>query len=1171
MELRKLAAILFTDIQGFSTLLREKELHVLEYLQQCYYPLADQLLIQYDGRLIRREGDAIVAEFASPQKAVHYAESLQKKLYQFPKKTEITYLVRIGIHAGEVVYQHGEVLGHTLSVAKRLESFCQAGGICISQEVMQHLNLSDFQLYFQDQGRCALKGIGQIHVYQGYLKPIVDGFLQTVFPFLVHQIQNQGVLFCVGPFLQALDWEKKIISYLEPKASDVHEAAQIYEEEHQRSALQKTLESFFSKQSLSLGEELFFKLPLDWVCTTTIGGAFHQKLFERKQLSEEMQNVYLFFGSLFEQDFLITEDDLDELFQRLHRLPVELSGALATRTLVFLGCDPESRSFKNFYRRMSDTILLEAGKKRFLVWEETSSSEKWWSNKGVQLLRSSALSFVQMIVQLLENQEKISTENVILPVKSKRPYKFLDYFEMDDQAIFFGRENDLPKILAKIYSQNLLLLYAKSGSGKTSLINAGLRPELEKEGYFTCYIRVFEDPVVAIKRAVNLALPAPIEEADDLMLWAFLRKASRSVQKPFVLFLDQFEEFFIRLGQGTQTHFIHECELCLKKGETQTRFVFSMREDFLAELELFRIQVPSIFFQSYRLKGLQREEARNAIIQPAKLLNITWESELVDLLLQDLDEGAIEPPHLQIVCDRLYDKREGNEIKWIHYEKSGGAKKLLADYMTSVLEAMQDKKDAEKILKTLVTSLETKSLLSVEEILNRADVIDPQQAKKIMQHLIDQRLLRSFEHEGKPYCELAHDFLAIQIRGWLNEEEFKAKEIHDILRQELNNWNNFQWIPDFPKLEVFHAQRENPHLRLSLKELELILRSCLKHQHFFEYWWEHVLTQNQFSWDHLPSLYSKTLQQECLYAMEIAQRFAHQEARQFILNQLQTSEVLIREKAIELLTQLKEEKALDAVLLLLADPFPSVRWRALRYLLSISHPKAQQAVASYQPEEMIFVEAGPFLMGSEINPEERPLRTLELPDYYIDRYPVRNKDYALFVQATKRPSPKHWIQGKYPEGEAEHPVVHVSGHDAKAYAEWAGKRLPTEAEWEKAARGTDGRKYPWGDEMEVSRLNCLESGLGKTLPVGSYSPQGNSPYGVVDMAGQVWEWTSCWFEAYEGNTYESQYYGKQVLAIRGGSWSSQVSLCRTSYRGMGHPDYPFAHGGFRCVMDIPKK
>lgn len=148
---------------------------------------------------------------------------------------------------------------------------------------------------------------------------------------------------------------------------------------------------------------------------------------------------------------------------------------------------------------------------------------------------------------------------------------------------------------------------------------------------------------------------------------------------------------------------------------------------------------------------------------------------------------------------------------------------------------------------------------------------------------------------------------------------------------------------------------------------------------------------------------------------------------------------------------------------------------------------------------------------------ERPERTLYVPAFEIGRYPVINAEYRAFVRDTDHGPPRHWEGDTYPEGLGDHPVANVTWHDAMAYCAWLREktgrhyRLPTEAEWEKAA-GWDPeaearRRYPWGDTFDPERCNSREGGPGGTTPVGQYSPDGDSPYGAVDMAGNVWEWT----------------------------------------------------------------
>ncbi|RMH35826.1 MAG: formylglycine-generating enzyme family protein [Nitrospirae bacterium] len=229
---------------------------------------------------------------------------------------------------------------------------------------------------------------------------------------------------------------------------------------------------------------------------------------------------------------------------------------------------------------------------------------------------------------------------------------------------------------------------------------------------------------------------------------------------------------------------------------------------------------------------------------------------------------------------------------------------------------------------------------------------------------------------------------------------------------------------------------------------------------------------------------------------------------------------------------------------------------------------------------MVIVPAGPFLYGSpegEGRPDEHPQRTIELSAFAIDRYEVTNERYLAFLRATGHRVPIN-VYGSgslmEEEGIGQLPVVQVTWHDAADFCEWEDKRLPTEAEWEKAARGIDGRRYPWGNDPPTpARANFDREWSGKTTldPVGSH-PEGVSPYGVHDMAGNVREWVQDWYDEHAhllAARRNPQGPARGLLkVIRGGSWRSFASDIRTAARGKGG----FAlktHGiGFRCVKDL---
>ena len=216
---------------------------------------------------------------------------------------------------------------------------------------------------------------------------------------------------------------------------------------------------------------------------------------------------------------------------------------------------------------------------------------------------------------------------------------------------------------------------------------------------------------------------------------------------------------------------------------------------------------------------------------------------------------------------------------------------------------------------------------------------------------------------------------------------------------------------------------------------------------------------------------------------------------------------------------------------------------------------------------MVYIPAGMFLMGSnDTIVDEGPMQSVYCEPFYIDRHEVTNDAYKQFLSATGHSPPRQWKDGMYPSGENKYPVVGVSWYDAQAYAQWVGKRLPTEVEWEKAARGDDGRLYPWGDEFVASWLNVGgdSDGYEQTAPVESFQ-KGASPYGVQDMAGNVWEWTNAWFQPYKGNPATDPAYGEQYRVIRGGSWINFDGNTRTFNRGKYYPSDTSLLLGFRCV------
>jgi SIR2-like domain len=371
----------------------------------------------------------------------------------------------------------------------------------------------------------------------------------------------------------------------------------------------------------------------------------------------------------------------------------------------------------------------------------------------------------------------------------RSPYKFLDPYEFEDHELFFGRDHEIKVLIADVVTNRLVVLFAKTGTGKTSLINAGVRPLLEQRGYRTFFIRLQrDDPIVATRRVVqtecgvSLDPSAPLEDQ--------LEQLTHELDQPIVLFFDQFEEFFLYVATerpSSARALVSAVARLHANRHSGVHVVFAMREEFLAEMEFFRDEIPTIFHadSNLRLRWFTPKQAAAAVVGPARILGIEVEPRLVEELIRDLAaiglsvvgtsrDTPIEPAQLQVVCDTLWRERGDLRITLDDYRthivpdrEQSAAQQILNDRLIEEFEKLETKDELDllsRLLPALHTDRGTKWVREVSE-LARAVETDESSLRTLLDRLQNSGFLDVVTHEGGDFVELVHDYLAEPTRA----------------------------------------------------------------------------------------------------------------------------------------------------------------------------------------------------------------------------------------------------------------------------------------------------------------------------------------------------------------------------------------------------------------------
>jgi len=737
-----------------------------------------------------------------------------------------------------------------------------------------------------------------------------------------------------------------------------------------------------------------------------------------------------------------------------------------------------------------------------------------------------------------------------------------------DRELYFGRQQCGQELLHQALSSRLLLMFGKSGTGKTSLLRALLVPGLRRRDLLPIYIRLncpSEDLVESVLAQVEAACEVPgvdLTPGDHSHLWLYFKTAVFSrgdaLVRPVLIF-DQFEEAFTRqqaparerlaaqlgelLGDGLpaalREQFAGKERPPCSLRPPAVKVILSLREDYLGQLQALTDCIPGLFQSRFRLTPLDREAARAAIVEPARLSSSSQlASEPFELepaaVEQTLDflassEGEIEPFQLQLLCQRveaevLKRQQAGRQEVRVGSELLGGRagmERILEGFYLDVIRGFPATRRA-RVRRLCEEGLLTRE--GVRRVVEQSSIAESYQLTAAeLERLVDSRLLRKEQRREVCYFEISHDALAkpiLQSRPPIRSWKHTLIEVA-ILAGVAAVAVGWFWS------EAEDAKAEAKQQR----------------------------TRSDVLVSSLASVHQQAHEQQ-------------QRARNF------------GDGLAEIYQRVVDERSERLVF-------------------------ADRLASGGRGPQMLPVAAGEFSMGSAESQRARPVRLVSVAQAFaIGRYEVTRGEFGAFVAATghvttaergagcklhdprDQDAPKtdaSWRNPGLVQAE-RHPVVCVSWDDARAYAGWLSQqtghryRLPTEAEWEYAARAGTVTTYWWGNELRDDRANCGDcagatAGAG-TSPVGSFLP---NPFGLSDTAGNAAEWIAdCWHDNFEGAPLDASVAwvpanraGCDERVTRGGTWYGVGTWTRSDGRWHRPATGASDSQGFRLVRESP--
>jgi WD40 repeat protein len=393
--------------------------------------------------------------------------------------------------------------------------------------------------------------------------------------------------------------------------------------------------------------------------------------------------------------------------------------------------------------------------------------------------------------------------------RTTNPYKGLLEYRLSDAELFFGRSKAIGDLLKQMQRGPLTVLHSESGAGKTSLLQAGLSPQLIAADWLPVYLRPYNvEPAYALKRAflsdlshTPLLATAPLRD--------FLRQVGEvlGAQTPLFILIDQAEELFTQLNDYERNEFVRELAECLDDETLNARWVLALRTEYFGHLANFRPRLRNPFENDFRLYRLTRAEAEEVITEPARRRGVRFEAGLREQLLDDLGRKEIAPPQLQLVCSALFEELEPGEAALTRavYEREGGAAGILRGHLERVLSRdlrPEQRAAARRLLETLISSEAQRVVRSHTELVAEltARGVTPQTLDVILSQLVDSRLLKVEETDAGLAYELAHDYLLEEIK--LDPEVQARKAAQELLEQEVRAFRRYQTLLTADRLKV---------------------------------------------------------------------------------------------------------------------------------------------------------------------------------------------------------------------------------------------------------------------------------------------------------------------------------------------------------------------------------